>query len=183
MSSARHPGLRVLALDRDGVLNRDLPTGVRFAEELVWLPGALEAVSQASRAGWLVAVVTNQANIGRGLLSRRALDEFHERLITDVRALGGEVHGVFVCPHRPEDNCACRKPRAGLLEDMAASFEVVPSQCLMVGDDLRDAQAASAFGCAFARVLTGKGRSPAWEQYSVNTYANLAALVGELINV
>ena len=132
-------------------------------------------------AGWLVAVVTNQANVGRGLLSRQTLDGFHAGLVARVRALGGDIHGVFVCPHAPEEGCACRKPKPGLLEQLASELRVTPAQCLMVGDDLRDAHAAAAFGCDSARVLTGKGKAPSWAEHPAPGYDDLAAVVQSLL--
>src|SRR5262245_24047962 len=108
-------GRRAVLLDRDGVLTAETGEYITRPEDLHLLPGAAEAVVRLNRAGWRVAVVTNQAGVGRGFLTLDALDAIHQKLQADLAASGGELAGIFFCPHHPDENCPCRKPRPGLL--------------------------------------------------------------------
>lgn len=155
MGAPRHD--RFVLLDRDGVLNRDLPGSVLSADDLEPIEGSAEAVAWLNRAGFEVAVVTNQACVGRGELAPEELERIHLRLLETVAAAGGCIRAIHVCPHTDDDACDCRKPRPGLLRHAAAEHGLDLATTWFVGDDLRDVEAARAAGCRPALVRTGKG--------------------------
>ena len=160
---------RAILLDRDGVLNRLIPGGyVLRPEAFHWLPGALAALRAAARAGWVCVVVTNQACIGRGLVSPEAMRAIHERMVAEAAAIGGRISGVFVCPHTPEHGCDCRKPQPGLLLRAARSLQLDLGCSWLIGDSATDVEAARAAGVRAVVVRTGMGEEtlrqhPEWE--------------------
>jgi D-glycero-D-manno-heptose 1,7-bisphosphate phosphatase len=153
--------MRFVILDRDGVINEDSAHYIRNVEEWRPLPGSLEAIAALSRGGYEVVIVTNQSGLGRGLFDRDALEGIHAALCAGVEAAGGRVGGIFYCPHRPEDDCACRKPRVALLEAIEARYGVPVAGSVLVGDSPRDMELARAKGCTPLLVLTGNGRDTA----------------------
>jgi len=148
---------RLILLDRDGVINFDSPDYIKDADEWVPIPGALAAIARLQTAGYQVAVCTNQAGIGRGILTAAALGRIHDKLRAHLARYGAALDGLAYCPHHPDDGCACRKPQPGMLLTMMRQLQVEPSETLYVGDSLRDMQAAHAAGCAAALVRTGAG--------------------------
>lgn len=144
-------------LDRDGVLNEDLPGSVLRLDDLRLLPGAVEAVVLLGAKGYLVLVATNQACVGRGDLPESVLQEIHRTIGRLVEEAGGRIDGWFVCTHRAEEGCHCRKPRPGLLESAREAFGFDPAATCFVGDAGRDVLAALAAGCLPILVRTGKG--------------------------
>ncbi len=165
---------RTLILDRDGVINHDSADFIKSAKEWIPIPGSIEAIALASQAGWRVVVATNQSGVGRGLFDEFALAHMHEKLARLVEDAGGSVAGVFYCPHAPDAGCDCRKPKAGLLSAIAETFECDLSGSPLVGDSLRDLEAAVSAGCTPILVRTGKG---------ANTEAALQATGGCLEGV
>jgi len=151
---------RHVILDRDGVLNYEAPEGsyVREPSEFRWLPGALEGLALLRRAGLRLSVATNQAGVGRGVMSLAQLAAVHERMQAEAAAHGGTIDAVLYCPHAPEERCSCRKPAPGLIEAAVAGSGIAASDTIVVGDDLRDLEAAERAGIAAALVRTGKGR-------------------------
>jgi D-glycero-D-manno-heptose 1,7-bisphosphate phosphatase len=152
--------IRHVILDRDGVLNHEAPEGsyVRRPEEFRWLPGALEGLALLRGAGLRLSVATNQAGVGRGVVSLAQLAAVHERMQADAAAHGGALDDVLYCPHAPEEQCDCRKPAPGLIQAAVARSGIAASDSLVVGDDRRDLEAAERAGVAAALVRTGKGR-------------------------
>ncbi len=148
--------IKLVVLDRDGTINEDRDDYVKSADEWVPLPGALAAIARLYQAGWHVVVATNQSGLGRGLFDAYTLNEMHAKMNALLMPLGGRVDAVFFCPHAPEDDCRCRKPRPGLFEDIGLRFGVDMAGVPAVGDTLRDLQAASAVGCTPHLVRTGK---------------------------
>lgn len=146
-------------LDRDGVIGEDHAEPIASWEGFRVLPGAVEGVVSLSRAGVPVFVVTNQAGVGRGLVSREAVEEVHRRLVAHIEAAGGRIAGVYACFHAPDEGCPCRKPRAGLLLSAARDHAVDLARAWVVGDMGRDIEAGRAAGCRTALVRTGKGHS------------------------
>jgi D-glycero-D-manno-heptose 1,7-bisphosphate phosphatase len=144
-------------LDRDGVINANRPDHVKSWGEFEFLPGALPALARLKSLGWPVVVVSNQAAIGRGLVSQVAVEEIHTRMIAEIEQAGGRVDRVFYCPHRPEDGCDCRKPRPGLLVQAARALDLDLPGSFFVGDAESDIQAALAVGCRPLLVKTGRG--------------------------
>lgn len=153
--TARH---RVVLLDRDGVINADSPGHIRSPAAWQPLPGSLEAIARLHQAGIAVAVCTNQSGLARRLFTPRALAAIHRRMEAAVAAAGGELAGVFVCPHGPDAGCDCRKPRPGLLLRALAELGMRPEEAVFIGDSARDLAAAEAAGVTPWLVLTGNGR-------------------------
>ena len=153
-------GFRHVILDRDGVLNYEAPEGsyVRDPSEFHWLPGALEGLALLRRAGVRLSVATNQAGVGRGVMSLEQLAAVHERMQREAAAQGAALDAVLYCPHAPEEQCSCRKPAPGLIEAAVACSGIAASDSIVVGDDRRDLEAAQRAGVVAALVRTGKGR-------------------------
>lgn len=150
---------RLILLDRDGVINVDSPDFIKDAGEWEPIPGALEAIARLKQAGFLVGVCSNQSGVGRGLISEQGLARVHDKLHRSLEAAGGAVDDLRWCPHRPEDDCSCRKPRPGLLLDAMAALGATSGETIFVGDSVRDVEAAHAAGCAAGLVRTGNGRA------------------------
>lgn len=157
----RTPAKPVVIIDRDGVINRNLEEGVRGWTDFEFLPGALEGLAALSRAGHRIVVVTNQANIGRGILTWARLTEIHRRMETDIVAAGGVIEAVFVCEHPPEAGCDCRKPAPGLLYRAAAELQFPLEEAYLIGDHRTDVEAARAAGAHPVLVLSGREKDPA----------------------
>ena len=149
--------MTLVILDRDGVINEDSDAFIKNLDEWIPLPGSIEAIARLSRAGFTVAVATNQSGLGRGLFSQADLDAMHQRLRTLVAAAGGQLAGIYYCPHKPDDGCDCRKPLPGMLDQLAQDLDLTLDSAVMVGDSLRDLEAGLARGCQPVLVRTGKG--------------------------
>jgi D-glycero-D-manno-heptose 1,7-bisphosphate phosphatase len=143
----RPTGAPILLLDRDGVINRNLPLGIRSREQFSFMPTALDALAMLNRAGATVIVVTNQANLSRGLLEAEELEGIHSSMLATIVQAGGRLDAIYVCPHVAEDGCDCRKPRPGLLRKAAADWNFDIAEAVMIGDHQRDMDAAEAIGC------------------------------------
>jgi D-glycero-D-manno-heptose 1,7-bisphosphate phosphatase len=149
----------LVILDRDGVVNEESDDFIRSVDEWVPIPGSIEAIVDLSRAGYRVAIATNQSGLGRGLFSAEDLQAIHTRLCQMVEGRGGSIAGIFYCPHTPDEGCACRKPATGLLSAIEDTLGESASGAAFIGDSLRDLQAARAFNCAAMLVRTGRGRA------------------------
>lgn len=152
---AARPGLVIV--DRDGVINEDSGEFIKSVAEWRPLAGSLEAIALLTRAGWRVAVVTNQSGIARGLLDETALAAIHARMHARVRAAGGELAGIYYCPHLPDAGCDCRKPRPGLLHRLESELGLPLRGAPFVGDRLSDLEAAEGVGARPILVRTGTG--------------------------
>ncbi|ACO73742.1 D-glycero-beta-D-manno-heptose 1,7-bisphosphate 7-phosphatase [Laribacter hongkongensis] len=150
--------MKIVILDRDGVINHDRDDFVKNSLEWVPLPKAAEAIALFSQAGWRVVVATNQSGIGRGLFDMHALNAMHEKMHHLISKAGGRIDAVFFCPHKPEAGCSCRKPAPGMVLEVAERFSVKPESLWLVGDSLRDLEAVAAVGGRSILVRTGKGR-------------------------
>ena len=149
----------LVILDRDGVINKDSDEFVKSTREWVPLPGSVDAIADLSRGGFTVAVASNQSGLARGLFDRRALRAMHRKLRRLVAEKGGRVDRIVVCPHGPDDDCECRKPRPGLLERLARHYGIGLGGVPAIGDSLRDIEAAAAVGARPILVRTGNGRA------------------------
>lgn len=149
--------MEAVFLDRDGVINENRRDHVKDWSEFRFLPGAIEAIARLSRAGLRVFIVTNQAIIGRGVVSRETVDAINRRMVLAIQARGGRIEAIAYCPHRPEAQCPCRKPRPGLLFELASRYRVSLADSLIIGDALTDLEAGRAAGCETILVLTGRG--------------------------
>ncbi len=149
---------RAVFIDRDGVICRNRRDHVKSWEEFVFLPGALNALARLGRSDFRIIVITNQAIINRGIVSVDVVEDIHCRMMQAIEAAGGRVDRVLYCPHRPEENCGCRKPQPGLLLQAAREMGVDLSQSWLIGDAWSDMVAARRAGCRRYLVLTGRGR-------------------------
>jgi D-glycero-D-manno-heptose 1,7-bisphosphate phosphatase len=149
---------KAVFLDRDGVINRDRPDYVRSWAEFEFLPGVLEAFRILATRPDPVIVVSNQSCIGRGLIGAARVEEIHSLMRETVRRNGGRIDAVYYCPHRPDEDCPCRKPRSGLLLQAAADLSLDLPASVMIGDDLKDLQSAASAGVRPVLVRTGHGR-------------------------
>jgi D-glycero-D-manno-heptose 1,7-bisphosphate phosphatase len=164
------------------VINEDSDAFVKSVDECHLIPGSADAIARLCEAGYLVVVATNQSGIARGLLDEFDLARIHQYISGQIEEAGGRIDAFLYCPHSPDDHCECRKPKPGLLEQIAAEFGISVRGCAFVGDSLRDLQAAQAAGCEPILVLSGKGETtlstglPA-ELESTRIYKNLSAFV------
>lgn len=149
--------MKLLILDRDGVINHDSDAYIKSLEEWIPIPGAIEAIARLSQAGWTVAVATNQSGLARGYYSLAVLESMHQRLRALVAEQGGEVGLIVYCPHGPEDGCLCRKPLPGMLQTIAAHYHTPLAGVWFVGDSASDLEAAGAVDAQPVLVKTGKG--------------------------
>lgn len=150
--------MKLAILDRDGVINHDSDAYIKNPDEWIALPGSLEAIARLSRANWRVVIASNQSGVARGLFSMDTLNAIHGKLRRELAHVGGSVDSIFICPHGPDDGCACRKPKPGMLFDIAGRYDVDIKNVPAVGDSLRDLQAAAAANCTPWLVLTGNGQ-------------------------
>ena len=149
--------MTLVILDRDGVINEDSPDYIKSAAEFLFIPGSVAAIAQLSNAGFTIAVATNQSGLGRGLFDLDDLEAMHEKLNDAVHAAHGSIAGIFYCPHTPDDNCNCRKPKPGMLDAINAELGIPLKDAWLIGDSLRDLEAGLARGCKPLLVRTGKG--------------------------
>ena len=149
--------IKLIILDRDGVINQDSDAYVKTPEEWVPLTGSINAIVRLCRAGYTVVIATNQSGLGRGLFDTNTLDAMHSKLADLLLPFNVGVAGIFYCPHSPEDQCGCRKPASGLLDQIAKKWAVSLAGVPLVGDSLRDLQAGLTHQCMPILVRTGKG--------------------------
>ena len=152
-----HRVTRLIVLDRDGVINHDSDQFIKSPDEWRAIPGSLEAIARLNQAGYRVVVATNQSGVGRGLFGMTMLTAIHDKMFRLLSQVGGRIDAVFYCPHAADSNCECRKPKPGMLAQISSRFGVDMREVPVVGDGLRDLQAAAAIGARPMLVLTGKG--------------------------
>ncbi|MDV3238697.1 MAG: D-glycero-beta-D-manno-heptose 1,7-bisphosphate 7-phosphatase [Gammaproteobacteria bacterium] len=178
--------MRLVILDRDGVINEDSDAYIKSPDEWIPIPGSLEAIARLNRAEYRVVVASNQSGLARGLFDADTLSRIHEKMHRALADVGGAIDAVFFCPHGPDDECDCRKPRPGLLQDIARRLNVSLRGVPAIGDSLRDLQAARSVGAQPILVLTGKGaktqaRLQAEGFGDIPVFADLAAVVDALL--
>lgn len=141
--------MKTVFLDRDGVINTRPVRGeyVLEPEQFRMLPGVPEGIKKLNDHGFQVIVITNQSCVGRGLLSYDTLKDIHDLMIEQASSSGGEIQDVIFCPHHPDDGCRCRKPEPGMLLKAFEKHDLVPEECIMVGDNETDAEAGRRAGC------------------------------------
>jgi len=149
--------IETVFLDRDGVINENRADYVKSWAEFSFLPGAAEAIARLSRGGKRVFVITNQSIVNRGLVSRAAVEAIHRRMVREIERYGGQIEAVACCLHRPDEGCSCRKPKQGLLLDLAGEHGLDLGSTVVIGDALSDVEAAIAAGCRAILVRTGRG--------------------------
>ncbi len=175
----------LVILDRDGVINHDSAEFVKAPSEWVPIPGSIEAIASLDRAGYTVTVASNQSGLGRGLFDRRALRAMHRKLRKLVSAAGGHVDRIVVCPHAPGNGCACRKPKPGLLRRLGRHYGADLADTPVIGDSLRDLEAAASVGARPILVRTGNGRKTEKTLHDtfadIEIYDDLAAAASALV--
>lgn len=149
--------MKLIILDRDGVINHDSDQFIKSPEEWRPISGSLEAIARLNQWGWKVVLASNQSGVGRGLFGMDTLNAINDKMIKQLAQVGGRIEGLFFCPHTADSACACRKPKPGLFIEIAERFNVPLQGVPIVGDSVRDLQAGVAVGCAPYLVLTGKG--------------------------
>ena len=149
---------KLVILDRDGVINEDrIDKYVKSPDEWIPIPGSLEAIAKLNQAGYTVVVVSNQSGLGRGLFDQATLEKIHEKMQEALQQAGGKIEKIYICPHLPDDQCECRKPKIGLLKKIEEDFFVDLTQVYYVGDKYIDYLTAKNAQCPFVLVLTGYG--------------------------
>ncbi len=175
--------MKLIILDRDGVINFDSAQFIKSPDEWKPLPGSLEAIARLNQWGWRVVVASNQSGVGRGLFGMDTLNAINGKMVKSLAQAGGRLDAIFFCPHAADSTCDCRKPKPGLFRQIAERFNVDLTGVPAVGDSLRDLQAAQAVGCQPYLVLTGKGEKtredPALPEQTL-IYPDLAAVAAAL---
>ena len=175
---------KVVILDRDGVINEDSADYIKSAEEWKAIPGSLQAIAKLHQAGFKIAVATNQSGLGRGLFDVEALAAIHRKMLAEVCAAGGQLDAICFCPHTPDEGCDCRKPKPGLILQIAEQFACGTHNMLMVGDSQRDLQAAQAAGVTSVLVRTGNGKDTERKlapDHCPPTFDDLVSFTNELL--
>ena len=149
--------VKLIVLDRDGTINHDSDQFIKSPDEWRPIPGSLEAIARLNHAGYRVVVATNQSGIGRGLFDMATLNAIHDKMHRALSQVGGRIDAIFYCPHTADATCDCRKPKPGLLREEGRRFNADMQGLPVIGDGLRDLQAAESVGSQPMLVLTGKG--------------------------
>ncbi|MGH8629323.1 MAG: D-glycero-beta-D-manno-heptose 1,7-bisphosphate 7-phosphatase [Burkholderiales bacterium] len=175
--------MKLVILDRDGTINHDSDQYIKSPAEWKPIPGSLEAIARLTQGDWRVVVATNQSGIERGLFDMATLNAIHTEMHRAVSQAGGRIDAIFFCPHAADSNCECRKPKPGLLREIGARFDIDLKGVPMIGDALRDAEAAAAVGAKPYLVLTGKGmktREAGGLPPGTEVFEDLAAIAARL---
>jgi D-glycero-D-manno-heptose 1,7-bisphosphate phosphatase len=180
--------MRLLILDRDGVINQDSDDFIKSPEEWKPIPGSLEAISRASHSDYGVVVASNQSGLARNLFDIDALNAVHARMLQEVASLGGHIEAIFFCPHGPEEGCTCRKPAPGMFVDIGSRLKMPLRGTPVVGDRLSDMEAAKAVGARAILVRTGRGMKTEADGLTaggrledIEIYDDLASVVDNLL--
>ena len=176
--------MKLLILDRDGVINQDSDQFIKSPAEWKPVKGSIEAIARLTQAGWRIVVATNQSGISRGIFDLSTLNAIHDAMHKSVNLAGGRIEAIFFCPHAADANCECRKPRPGMLFEIERRLNVPLQGVPCVGDSLRDLQAASTAGARPVLVLTGKGtktRDTGGLPEGTPVFADLAAFASQLL--
>ncbi len=184
--------MKLIILDRDGVINHDRDDYVKSPDEFVPIEGSLEAIARLNEVGFHVVVATNQAGLAKGLFDMATLNAMHEKLYKQLAVVGGRVDAIFFCPHTDADGCDCRKPKSGLFRQIALRYGLAESEAeanplkgvRVVGDSVRDLLAGTALGATPNLVLTGKGQRAKHDPalpHGTYIHPDLAAAVNAII--
>ena len=178
--------MKLVVLDRDGVINESRDEVIKTADDFIPLEGSYEAISALCQHDYRVVVITNQSGIARGLITIDEVNAVHERMQQAVASHGGRIDAILLCPHKPDDDCACRKPRPGMLHDLMERLGIELNGVPLVGDSLRDLQTAMVVGATPVLVKTGHGERTLEENKhldNVEVYENLFEFAEKLISV
>ena len=176
--------MKLIILDRDGVINHDSPDFIKSPKEWLPIPGSLEAIARLNQAGYRVVVASNQSGIAREYFDMAVLNAIHQKMHTAAQQVGATIDAIFFCPHAAADHCDCRKPKPGMFHEISARYKISLKGVPTVGDSLRDLQAGYVSGCTPYLVLTGKGEKTAETgglPPGTLTFPDLAAMVSHLL--
>jgi len=176
--------MKLIILDRDGVINYDSDQFIKSPEEWKPIPGSLEAIARLNQAGYRVVVATNQSGIGRGLFDMPTLNAIHDKMHKSLAQVGGRIDAIFFCPHTNEADCSCRKPKSGMMLEISARYGVGLADVPAVGDSLRDLESAARLGANPYLVLTGKGNKTKEKgglPEGTRIFADLSAVTASLL--
>jgi len=178
--------MKLIILDQTGVINQSSDAFIKTPEEWIPIPGSLDAIARLTHSGYRVVIATNQSGIGRGLLDMATYNAINDKMHKAVNQAGGRIDAIFFCPHTSTDKCSCRKPATGLLDEIMQRYGINLKNAPVVGDSLKDLQAAAAVSAIPMLVLTGNGQTtrtakeiPADTQIFENLAAVADALAGE----
>lgn len=178
--------MKLIILDRDGVINQDSDAYIKSVDEWQPVPGSMQAMGKLCQAGYTLVVATNQSGIARGYFDLSTLHAMHVKMGKLLEQYGGQVDAVFFCPHGPDDKCNCRKPKDGLLRDIASRYQHNLAGVPVIGDSLRDIQSARSVGARPILVRTGKGertlQKHAAELTDVPVYKDLAEAAAAILS-
>ena len=175
--------MKLVILDRDGTINFDSDQYIKSPSEWKPIPGSLEAIARLTQGGWRCVVATNQSGIARGLFDMATLNAIHAEMHRAVNLAGGRIDAIFFCPHAADSHCECRKPKPGLLREIGSRLDIELPGVPMIGDSLRDLEAAAAVGAKPYLVLTGKGkktRDAGGLPAGTEVFADLATIAARL---
>jgi D-glycero-D-manno-heptose 1,7-bisphosphate phosphatase len=175
--------MKLIILDRDGVINHDSADYIKSADEWIAIDGSIDAIARLHKAGFTVVVATNQAGLAKGKFDLDDLEAMHEKLTRLVEEQGAELSGIFYCPHHPDDKCKCRKPMPGMVDAIEAEFNISAEGFYFVGDSLRDLQAAVTKGCKPLLVKTGNGEKTLAQLADVSLQTDTPTLTPEQVQV
>lgn len=164
--------MKTVVLDRDGVINQNSPDYIKSPDEWHAIPGSLEAIVELNKHGIQVFIATNQSGIARGFYDHVGLDAIHHKMLTQLAEKGGQIERIFYCPHGPDEQCQCRKPKPGLLKQIEEAYPVEWSTTPFVGDSFKDIAAGQAMGARPVLVKTGNGEE---------TLAQYPQLAGKIV--
>jgi len=178
--------MKLIILDRDGVINEDSDDYIKSPDEWIPIPGSLDAISRLNHAGYSVAIASNQSGIARGYFSLETLAAMNVKMNDMLSPLGGRIDAMFFCPHGPKDGCDCRKPKPGMLTEIGNRFQTSLANVLFVGDNINDVKAAQAAGAKPVIVKTGKGEQTAntFAEKDINNipvYDDLSGVVNSIL--
>lgn len=165
-----------IILDRDGVINYDSDDYIKSPEEFKVIPGALEAIAKLNQAGYQVLVATNQSGVARGLYTLATLEKIHVKLHQQLSEVGGKIEEIFYCPHHPEEDCPCRKPKPGMFHQMEDKYGLNFPDIYFIGDTITDIHVANAVGCKPILILSIKGQQTLEKHPEVARFPHYASL-------
>lgn len=177
-----HP-MSYIILDRDGVINYDSSAYIKSPAEWLPIPQSLEAIAALNRAGFRVLIATNQSGVARGYYDLDMLNQIHEKMHQALAAVGGSIEEIFFCPHHPDADCACRKPKPGMIYAMQQKYQLNLTETFFIGDSKGDVIAAQTAGCKPLLVLTGNGRSTLKHYTTIPMFEDLHAAVQYILSL
>ncbi|RUR12681.1 D-glycero-beta-D-manno-heptose 1,7-bisphosphate 7-phosphatase [Legionella sp. km772] len=173
---------KVILLDRDGVINYDSLHYIKSEAEYILIPESVDAIARLTEAGYKIGLATNQSGVSRGLYSEDTLLAIHQKMVNTIEEAGGRIDAIEYCIHLPEKNCACRKPKPGMLYALAQKLKCSLEGVPFVGDRISDIQAAQAVGAYPVMILSSMTDRQHLQNYpQIPTYDSLAAFVDTLL--